>query len=80
MNFCWQTYRREIFSVLTKMFVTSNYMQQGRYNRLDVGASILFEKIGATAVTNPAKWFSSCLPLSIFYGLAIQSFTIGTRL
>lgn len=41
----------------TKFFVTSNYMQQGRYNRLDLGASILFEKIffGATAVTNPAK-------------------------
>ena len=41
----------------TKMFVTSNYMQQGRYNRFDLGASILFEKMffGATAVTNPAK-------------------------
>lgn len=41
----------------TKFFVTSNYMQQGRYNRFDLGASILFEKIffGATAVTNPAK-------------------------
>jgi hypothetical protein len=32
-------------------------MQQGRYNRLDIGTSILFEKMffGATAVTNPAK-------------------------
>lgn len=41
----------------TKFFVTSNYMQQGRYNRFDLGASVLFEKIffGATAVTNPAK-------------------------
>ena len=41
----------------TKFFVTSNYMQQGRYNRFDLGASILFKKIffGATAVTNPAK-------------------------
>jgi len=41
----------------TKFFLTSNYMQQGRYNRLDLGASILFEKIffGATAVTNPSK-------------------------
>jgi type IX secretion system PorP/SprF family membrane protein len=45
------------FPYATKMFVTSNYMQQGRYNRLDIGASILFEKMffGATAVTNPAK-------------------------
>jgi hypothetical protein len=40
------------------MFVTSNYMQQGRYNRLDVGASIYSKNVfGATAVTNPAKWF-----------------------
>lgn len=45
------------FPYATKMFVTSNYMQQGRYNRLDIGTSILFEKMffGATAVTNPAK-------------------------
>lgn len=45
------------FPYVTKMFVTSNYMQQGRYNRLDIGTSILFEKMffGATAVTNPAK-------------------------
>ncbi|MBP6181613.1 type IX secretion system membrane protein PorP/SprF [Flavobacterium sp.] len=47
----------QFFPYATKMFVTSNYMQQGRYNRLDVGASILFEKMffGATAVTNPSK-------------------------
>ncbi|WP_291099890.1 MULTISPECIES: PorP/SprF family type IX secretion system membrane protein [unclassified Flavobacterium] len=45
------------FPYATKMFVTSNYMQQGRYNRLDIGTSILFEKMffGATAVTNPSK-------------------------
>lgn len=45
------------FPYATKMFVTTNYMQQGRYNRLDIGTSILFEKMffGATAVTNPAK-------------------------
>lgn len=45
------------FPYATKLFVTANYMQQGRYNRLDLGTSILFEKIffGATAVTNPAK-------------------------
>jgi type IX secretion system PorP/SprF family membrane protein len=47
----------QFFPYATKMFITSNYMQQGRYNRLDVGASILFEKMffGATAVTNPSK-------------------------
>lgn len=45
------------FPYATKMFVTSNYMQQGPYNRLDIGASILFEKVffGTTFVTNPAK-------------------------
>jgi type IX secretion system PorP/SprF family membrane protein len=45
------------FPYATKMFLTSNYMQQGRYNRLDIGGSILFEKMffGATAVTNPSK-------------------------
>ena len=47
----------QFFPYATKMFATANYMQQGRYNRLDLGASILFEKMffGATAVTNPAK-------------------------
>ena len=47
----------QLFPYETKMFITSNYMQQGRYNRLDIGTSILFEKMffGATAVTNPAK-------------------------
>jgi type IX secretion system PorP/SprF family membrane protein len=47
----------QFFPYATKMFITSNYMQQGRYNRLDIGASILFEKMffGATAVTNPSK-------------------------
>lgn len=47
----------QLFPYATKLFVTSNYMQQGYYNRLDIGASILFEKIffGMTAVTNPAK-------------------------
>jgi type IX secretion system PorP/SprF family membrane protein len=47
----------QFFPYATKMFVTSNYMQQGRFNRLDIGTSILFEKMffGATAVTNPAK-------------------------
>jgi type IX secretion system PorP/SprF family membrane protein len=47
----------QFFPYATKMFLTSNYMQQGRFNRLDIGTSILFEKMffGATAVTNPAK-------------------------
>lgn len=46
-----------LFPYETKLFVTSNYMNQGPYNRLDIGASILFEKIffGTTFVTNPSK-------------------------
>lgn len=66
----------------TKFFVTSNYMQQGRYNRFDLGASILFEKIffGATAVTNPAKnglngdFLTS---VNLFTGLQYENLRLG---
>jgi len=66
----------------TKMFVTSNYMQQGGYNRLDIGASILFEKIyfGATAVTNPSKnSIGSALLTSVnlFTGLQYENLKVG---
>ncbi|ALJ03640.1 hypothetical protein APS56_00080 [Pseudalgibacter alginicilyticus] len=39
------------------MLIYANYMQQGSYNRLDIGSTIKLEKllIGAIAVTNPAK-------------------------
>ncbi|PKB15348.1 type IX secretion system membrane protein PorP/SprF [Flavobacterium sp. 5] len=45
------------FPYATKLFVSSNYMQQGPYNRLDLATSILFEKMffGTSFVTNPAK-------------------------
>lgn len=72
----------KFFPYATKMFVTSNYMQQGRYNRLDVGASILFEKMffGATAVTNPAKnGFNNQLLTSVnlFTGLQYNHLRLG---
>ncbi|MGB5418558.1 PorP/SprF family type IX secretion system membrane protein [Algibacter sp.] len=39
------------------ILLSANYMQQGEYNRLDVGAIARLEKlmVGAAAVTNPAK-------------------------
>ena len=72
----------QFFPYATKMFVTSNYMQQGRYNRLDLGASILFEKMffGATAVTNPAKnGLNSQLVTSVnlFTGLQYEHLRLG---
>lgn len=72
----------QFFPYATKMFVTSNYMQQGRYNRLDLGASILFEKFffGATAVTNPAKnGLNSQLVTSVnlFTGLQYEHLRLG---
>ncbi|MEO7976647.1 type IX secretion system membrane protein PorP/SprF [Flavobacterium sp.] len=66
----------------TKFFVTSNYMQQGRYNRFDLGASILFEKIffGATAVTNPAKNGTNgdlLTSVNLFTGLQYENLRLG---
>jgi type IX secretion system PorP/SprF family membrane protein len=66
----------------TKFFVTSNYMQQGRYNRFDLGASILFEKIffGATAVTNPAKNGINgdlLTSVNLFTGLQYEKLRLG---
>jgi type IX secretion system PorP/SprF family membrane protein len=70
------------FPYETKMFVTSNYMQQGRYNRLDMGASILFEKMffGTTFVTNPAKnGMNNELLTSVnfFTGLQYENLRLG---
>lgn len=72
----------QFFPYATKMFVTSNYMQQGRYNRLDVGTSILFEKMffGATAVTNPAKNGNNnhlLTSLNLFTGLQYDHLRLG---
>lgn len=72
----------QFFPYATKMFVTANYMQQAHYNRLDIGTSILFEKMffGATAVTNPAKnGINSHLLTSVnlFTGLQYDHLRLG---
>lgn len=43
------------------MMVSANYMQQGEFNRLDIGTTIKFNKLllGAMAVTNPAKNYNN---------------------
>jgi type IX secretion system PorP/SprF family membrane protein len=72
----------QFFPYATKMFVTSNFMQQGRYNRLDIGTSILFEKMffGVTAVTNPAKNGNNnhlLTSLNLFTGLQYEHLRLG---
>lgn len=44
-----------------KMQVMANYMQQGQFNRLDIGTNVKLNKLflGATAVINPAKNFDN---------------------
>lgn len=41
----------------TKLLLTTNYMMQGQYNRLDIGSAMIFEMFtfGATAATNPGR-------------------------
>ncbi|WP_052143803.1 PorP/SprF family type IX secretion system membrane protein [Wocania ichthyoenteri] len=64
------------------MLISLNYMQQGEYNRLDVGTTVKLEKLmlGAMAVTNPAKNnMNSHLLTSInaFIGLELERFRFG---
>lgn len=73
----------QLFPYATKLFVTSNYMQQGYYNRLDIGGSILFEKMffGFTAVTNPAKNTINnndlLTSINVFTGLQYEHLRLG---
>ncbi|REH01690.1 PorP/SprF family type IX secretion system membrane protein [Flavobacterium aquicola] len=73
----------QLFPYATKLFVTSNYMQQGYYNRLDIGGSILFEKMffGFTAVTNPAKNTINnndlLTSVNVFTGLQYEHLRLG---
>lgn len=64
------------------MLLSLNYMQQGEYNRMDLGAMIRLEKLmlGATAVTNPAKNNpNSHLLTSVnaFVGLELEKLRFG---
>lgn len=64
------------------MLISVNYMQQGEYNRLDIGATVKLDKLmlGAMAVTNPAKnSFNSHLLTSMnaFVGLEFEQLRFG---
>ncbi|MGC1206229.1 MAG: PorP/SprF family type IX secretion system membrane protein [Flavobacteriaceae bacterium] len=64
------------------MLVYVNYMQQGEYNRLDIGTTMQLEKLmlGVMAVTNPAKnSLNSHLLTSInaFVGLEFEQLRFG---
>ncbi|SFD06047.1 PorP/SprF family type IX secretion system membrane protein [Algibacter pectinivorans] len=64
------------------LFLSANYMQQGEYNRLDLGATVWLEKLmlGATAVTNPAKNNSNShllTSVNAFVGLEFEQLRFG---
>jgi type IX secretion system PorP/SprF family membrane protein len=72
----------KLFPYTTKMLVSANYMQQGEFNRLDIGTSLLFEKIffGFTAVTNPAKNSSNShllTSINAFTGIQLDALKFG---
>lgn len=63
----------------TSLLIASNYMQQGDFNRLDLGASLLFERLilGATVVSNPNKINSKShlvTSLNFLMGLQYEKF------
>jgi type IX secretion system PorP/SprF family membrane protein len=66
----------------TRMMVTGNFMDQGGYNRLDIGTSIIFSQlvIGATAALNPIKkpdQSHTLTSINLFSGLQYEKFKIG---
>jgi type IX secretion system PorP/SprF family membrane protein len=66
----------------TRMMVTGNFMEQGVYNRLDIGTSIIFSQlvIGATAALNPIKKTDqshTLTSINLFSGLQYEKFKIG---
>ena len=66
----------------SRMLMTFNYMQQGAYNRLDVGTAMIFKDwtIGATLATNPVgKNTNSHFLTSVnpFVSLQMQHFIFG---
>ncbi len=71
-----------LFPYATKMLLSANYMQQGKYNRLDLVTSLMFERffIGATAVTNPAKNNSNShllTSINLFTGIQFDGLRAG---
>lgn len=71
-----------LFPYSTSLMLTSNYMQQGEFNRLDLGASLVFERIffGATGVTNPSKNADNShflTSVNAFTGLQYENMRVG---
>ena len=65
-----------------KIMLTANYMQQGEYNRLDIGSIFQVDQflLGLTAATNPAKNDSNShllTSINAFMGLEYQTFRFG---
>lgn len=70
------------FPYETKMLLTSNFMKQGEYNRLDLGTGLVFKKIffGVTTVLNPLKNNGNSHLLTStnpFFGLQYEHFKFG---
>ncbi len=64
------------------MLISANYMQQGAYNRLDIGTTVKLEKLmlGAMAVTNPAKNSNNShllTSINTFIGLEMEQLRFG---
>lgn len=71
-----------LFPYETKFLLTANYMNQGEYNRLDFGSSIMFNTVffGVSAATNP--WTKSdnshlITSLNVFGGLQYEHLKFG---
>lgn len=71
-----------LFPYETKFLLTANYMNQGEYNRLDLGSSVMFKTVffGLSAATNPGtKADNSHLvtSLNVFGGLQYEHLKFG---
>lgn len=74
-------YKFPVFNDYDLMF-TANYMQQGQFNRLDVGALTQIDALllGITAATNPAKNDDNShllTSMNLFVGLEYTNFRFG---
>ena len=70
------------FASDSKLLLTANYMQQGEYNRLDLGTGLIFKNIfvGTTAAIHPQKSVPESHMLTsvnVFGGLRFEHFKYG---
>lgn len=70
------------FVLESNMLLSANYLQQGEYNRLDIGALVQLNHflLGLTAVTNPAKNSSNShllTSINAFTGLEYKHLRFG---